>query len=77
MQTYTCIKVDFFFFRNLKRAKHETRKLETEGKKMEERLMELKFAMNREKEERELVLVFFFQCFFSFYLRFIGLFRLL
>jgi len=25
--------------------------------------MELKFAMNREKEERELVLVYFFQCF--------------
>ncbi|WAR28648.1 ZBBX-like protein [Mya arenaria] len=39
--------------RNLKRAKQETRKLAEEGKKMEERLMELKMAMNREKEERE------------------------
>lgn len=38
---------------NLKRAKEETRKLEWEGRKMEERLMELKMAMNREKEERE------------------------
>ncbi|XP_052782661.1 uncharacterized protein LOC128218925 [Mya arenaria] len=38
---------------NLKRAKQETRKLAEEGKKMEERLMELKMAMNREKEERE------------------------
>lgn len=38
---------------NLKRAKDETKKLEEEGKKMEERLMELKLAMNREKEERE------------------------
>ena len=41
------------FCRNLKRAKEETRKLEYEGKKMEERLMELKLAMGREKEERE------------------------
>ncbi|XP_052216731.1 zinc finger B-box domain-containing protein 1-like [Dreissena polymorpha] len=38
---------------NLKRAKDETKKLEHEGKKMEERLLELKLAMNREKEERE------------------------
>ncbi|XP_060600348.1 zinc finger B-box domain-containing protein 1-like [Ruditapes philippinarum] len=38
---------------NLKRAKHETKKLEEEGRKMEERLIELKMAMNREKEERE------------------------
>ena len=41
------------FCRNLRRAKEETRKLEHEGKKMEERLMELKLAMGREKEERE------------------------
>ncbi|KAK3578595.1 hypothetical protein CHS0354_002166 [Potamilus streckersoni] len=38
---------------NIKRAKEETKKLELESKKMEERLLELRLAMEREKEERE------------------------
>ncbi|CAC5405405.1 unnamed protein product [Mytilus coruscus] len=38
---------------NVKRAKDETKKLETESRKMEEKLKELRMAMNREKEERE------------------------
>lgn len=38
---------------NIKKAKGETKQLETESKKMEERLKELRMAMNREKEERE------------------------
>ena len=45
-------------FRDIKKAKYETRKLEHEGKKMEERLQELKMAMNREKEEREYVYLY-------------------
>lgn len=39
----------------MKRAKDETKKLETESRKMEEKLKELRMAMNREKEEREYV----------------------
>ncbi|XP_021346936.1 uncharacterized protein LOC110446221 isoform X2 [Mizuhopecten yessoensis] len=38
---------------NIRKAKGETKLLETESKKMEERLKELRMAMNREKEERE------------------------
>ncbi|XP_061177824.1 uncharacterized protein LOC133186611 [Saccostrea echinata] len=38
---------------NVKRAREETQKLETESRKMEERLAELRLAMNKEKEERE------------------------
>ncbi|XP_062602193.1 uncharacterized protein LOC134263842 [Saccostrea cucullata] len=38
---------------NVKRARDETHKLETESRKMEERLAELRLAMNKEKEERE------------------------
>ncbi|XP_033759710.1 zinc finger B-box domain-containing protein 1-like isoform X2 [Pecten maximus] len=38
---------------NIRKAKGETKQLETESKKMEERLKELRMAMNREKEERE------------------------
>jgi len=37
----------------MKNAKDTTKKLEQENRKMEERLKELKMAMNREKEERE------------------------
>lgn len=40
-------------YSNVKRARDETRKLETESRKMEERLAELRLAMNKEKEERE------------------------
>ncbi|KAL8625580.1 hypothetical protein ACOMHN_014668 [Nucella lapillus] len=38
---------------NMRNAKDTTKKLEQENRKMEERLRELKMAMNREKEERE------------------------
>ncbi|XP_076454240.1 LOW QUALITY PROTEIN: uncharacterized protein LOC143289192 [Babylonia areolata] len=38
---------------NMKNAKDTTKVLEQENRKMEERLRELKMAMNREKEERE------------------------
>ncbi|KAK7454124.1 hypothetical protein BaRGS_00039596 [Batillaria attramentaria] len=38
---------------NMKNAKDTTKKLEQDNRKMEERLKELKMAMNREKEERE------------------------
>lgn len=44
-----------FLYSNVKRAKDETKKLETESRKMEEKLKELRMAMNREKEEREYV----------------------
>ena len=37
----------------MKNAKDTTKKMEQENRKMEERLKELKMAMNREKEERE------------------------
>lgn len=37
----------------MKSAKDVTWKLEQDNRKMEERLKELKMAMNREKEERE------------------------
>ena len=39
--------------RNMRHAKETTKKLEQDNKKMEERLKELKMAMNREKEMRE------------------------
>ncbi len=35
----------------MKNSRHQTRQLEQESSKMEERLRELKMAMNREKEE--------------------------
>ncbi|XP_041356114.1 zinc finger B-box domain-containing protein 1-like isoform X2 [Gigantopelta aegis] len=38
---------------NLRNAKDQTKRLEIENIKMEDRLRELKFAMRREKEERE------------------------
>ncbi|XP_023931283.1 zinc finger B-box domain-containing protein 1-like [Lingula anatina] len=38
---------------NLKNVQKQTKQLEVESRKMEERLRELKLAMNREKEERE------------------------
>lgn len=47
--------VNLSYDSNVKRARDETRKLETESRKMEERLAELRFAMNKEKEEREYV----------------------
>ncbi len=37
----------------MRTAKEQTKKLELENRKMEERLKELKVAMSREKEERE------------------------
>ena len=40
-------------FRNLKNARNNTKRLEDENRKMEERLNELKTAMSMEKEERE------------------------
>ena len=39
--------------KNIKNAKATTRQLEMENQRMEERLQELRLAMNREKEERE------------------------
>ncbi|KAK2183235.1 hypothetical protein NP493_319g03011 [Ridgeia piscesae] len=39
--------------RNMRNAKGETKQLEVESRKMDERLQELKMAMTREKEERE------------------------
>lgn len=50
-----CFRISEFFYINssVKRARDETRKLETESRKMEERLAELRLAMNKEKEERE------------------------
>ncbi|KAK7090813.1 hypothetical protein V1264_010564 [Littorina saxatilis] len=38
---------------NMRNAKDTTKKMEVENRKMEERLRELKMAMNREKEQRE------------------------
>ncbi|XP_059172738.1 zinc finger B-box domain-containing protein 1-like [Physella acuta] len=38
---------------NLKHARDQTKRLEEDNRKMEERLRELKTAMNREKEDRE------------------------
>ena len=41
--------------RGLNASKSVTRQLEIDSRRMEERLRELKVAMNREKEERESV----------------------
>jgi len=43
----------FFVFRRMKNVGEQTKLLEEESRKMEERLQELKLAMGREKEERE------------------------
>ena len=49
---YPVLKTSFLH-RGLQTSKAVTRQLEVDSRKMEDRLRELKLAMNREKEERE------------------------
>ena len=42
-----------YIFRGMQTSKAVTRQLEVDSRRMEDRLRELKVAMNREKEERE------------------------
>lgn len=59
-QTCTNIRpVSMDFSRDLRKARETTQKLESDNRQMELRLQELKLAMNREREEREWVLLEF------------------